>query len=206
MAKRSFTTVQGGCTAVCKDNLFSDCTVNCSPEPTQKPVFHRRAVVTVTHNGCTAVCWDKMPGTECDVNCATDFASHMILPTPRPTAVPALHKRGFTTTSGDCTAVCWDLVPGTGCDVQCINSGITKMPASTPGVSALWKTTFTKDDCTVVCQDLNPGSECGFRCSKAFPTRIPGKVFCFLCNSLLSHFYFLSLRLKSVETYVPADC
>lgn len=138
--------------------------------------MQKRGVVTVTKDGCTAICWDgRSSSRECDVNCGDDFATHMVLPTPKPTPLPALHKRGATVTIDDCTAVCWNQMPGTGCDVQCRASGITKMPASTSGVSSLWKTTFTTNGCTGFCQDLMPGSECSFQCSGAFPSRLPGK-------------------------------
>lgn len=160
--KRSFTSVVGDCTAVCKDDLFNDCTVDCPPTPTAKAVLQKRSVVTVTNDGCTAVCWDMMPGTECDVQCSGGFATHMPLPTS--TSKALMDMKILTTINDGCTAVCWNSNPGTGCDVQCHDTSITKMPAATSGVSSMWKTTFTSNGCTFTCQDLFPGSECGITC------------------------------------------
>ena len=191
MIGKGFTTVNGGCTAVCDDNLLNNCQVNCGGDlnaiMTAKAVLPvvKRAdsfTVTVTNGGCTAVCWDKVgAGTECNVNCES-YTSHLHYPTPKPTP---LEKRGYTKTVDGCTAVCWDLMPGTGCDVQCRESGLTKMPSSTSGVTAGWKTTITTEGCTAFCADLNPGSECEIFCSGSLPTKTPGKISVFVPRSFL---------------------
>ena len=208
-------TYRSTCVDIVYHDDFIEITTLCASKPTVPtliPMLRERGVVTVTNNGCTAVCQENMPGSECDVNCGTDFSTHIMLATPKLSAVPALEKRGFTTTDGDCTAVCWDLTPGTGCDVQCRENGITKMPAPTSDVKPLWTTTLIVDGCTAVCQDLNPGSECGFLCPDAYPFQAPGKVRRFL---LIMHFRvtfqlpvvffsaFQPLRLLTTELPVP---
>lgn len=139
LAQRLYTTKQGACTAVCKDNLMEDCDVTCAPTPTRGPQapagLHKRGVVTVTNNGCTAVCWDLSPGTECDVHCSGGFATTLA---PTPTSIAITSTVTSTTTASrktfsedGCTAVCWDMQPaGTECDLQCKESLPTKMPGN----------------------------------------------------------------------------
>ena len=92
-----------GCTAVCYDlsnldnGLDSECEVWCTEGfSTKMPVtstststvistvttsaeaaLNRRTVVSATNGDCTAICWDLMPGTECDVQCSSDFQTKM---------------------------------------------------------------------------------------------------------------------------------
>lgn len=102
--KRSFTTVQGSCTAFCADNLMTDCTFNC---PTPKPDPDKRGEVAVT---------------------VTD--DHFTKAAP----VISLQHRALTFTKDDCTALCWDQMPGTGCDVQCKDFPMTGKPATGTGI------------------------------------------------------------------------
>ena len=47
------------------------------PTPTSDAALHQRTVVSATQDDCTAVCWDLMPGTECDVQCSSEFKTDM---------------------------------------------------------------------------------------------------------------------------------
>lgn len=42
-----------------------------------KAALNQRTVVSATNGDCTAICWDLMPGTECDVQCSSDFKTKM---------------------------------------------------------------------------------------------------------------------------------
>lgn len=52
-------------------------TVMSTVYPSSEPPLNQRTVVSAVDGDCTAVCWDLMPGTECDVQCSSDFKTTM---------------------------------------------------------------------------------------------------------------------------------
>ena len=77
------------CNAVCSisDELDFECEPISSstffisqrpPNPTgdARAALKQRGV-TITNGDCTALCWDLMPGTECDVQCSSEFKTEM---------------------------------------------------------------------------------------------------------------------------------
>ncbi|KAF6219156.1 hypothetical protein HO133_004981 [Letharia lupina] len=87
----------GDCSAVCTGNLDEgdiDCGFDCGGSfytampttstsksiPTSEVALNRRTVISATSGDCTAICWDLMPGTECDVQCKSDFRTEMPVP------------------------------------------------------------------------------------------------------------------------------
>lgn len=100
IAKRqaAVTVTNNGCTAVCEDVSNMDegtqCEVYCSggfstsmpatstatsvtTSTVTKAALNQRTVVSAVNGDCTAICWDLMPGTECDVQCSSDFKTKM---------------------------------------------------------------------------------------------------------------------------------
>lgn len=92
-------TTEDGCTASCtldEEEGDWDCSIHCegnwSDSSTSMPntftstptvtsttqaALEQRTVITATNGDCTAVCWNLMPGTECDVQCSSDFKTEM---------------------------------------------------------------------------------------------------------------------------------
>ncbi|KAL9076274.1 MAG: hypothetical protein Q9161_000990 [Pseudevernia consocians] len=101
------TVTNNGCTAVCWDLSSSDlgkgidCDVYCDggfstsmPATSTststststvistvtsftKAALNPRTVISTTNGDCIAICWDLMPGTECDVQCSSEFKTKM---------------------------------------------------------------------------------------------------------------------------------
>ena len=127
--KRSFTTTQGTCTAVCWDLLpGTGCDVQCRESGITKMPPPTSGVsslwkTTFTTEGCGVTCQDLMPGTECGLSCSGTF------PTQAPGKVihPSLvhcHKLHFfpmilfsysplrnTNMHADSCALQWQLLP-----------------------------------------------------------------------------------------------
>ncbi len=80
----TITATNSVCSETCSIDLEKgdfDCSFECDVDlptpmpasPTSKAVLDRRSVVSFVDGDCTAICWDLMPGTECDVQCSSDF-------------------------------------------------------------------------------------------------------------------------------------
>ena len=63
------------CDMTCDADLAAMVTL--TPIRVTDAVQHKRTVVSAVKDDCTAICWDLMPGTECDIQCKSDFKTQM---------------------------------------------------------------------------------------------------------------------------------
>lgn len=187
--KRSFTTTNGPCTAVCKDNLFNDCDVHCFAEATPQGALHKHSsvIMTLAAGGVTATVACK-PGVDelSDCNVLTDAPSptpkpvlkspqsnhHLAKRSSEPTVEAALNSHASVTMTVAVSGVTFTLL----CKDDKIHfdecRDLDPRPTPKPVLEERGIVTVTNDGCTAVCWNNEPSPACDIQCDGGFAAHV----------------------------------